>query len=105
MKTKGENHPSTYTLIKLPPLSSSDEAFAIGVPGHAGQTVFVGLGHFGPQLPRLVNEEIRQRWWKSGGGEKSKGGGRQQEETLSKSGGWVNKKKGEGKGWAKRRGH
>lgn len=55
---RGENRPSTYTLIKLPPLSSSDKAFAIRVPGHTSQTVFMGLGHFGPQLPRLVNKRI-----------------------------------------------
>lgn len=49
---------STYTLIKLSPLSSGDEAFAIRVPRHAGQTVFMGLGHFGPQLPRLLIKGI-----------------------------------------------
>lgn len=58
MKIKGENHALTYTLIKLPPLTSSDKALAIGVPGHAGQTVFMGMGNFGAQLPRLVKKEI-----------------------------------------------
>lgn len=48
----------TYTLIKLSPLSSCNKAFAIRVPGHTGQTVFMGLGHFGPQLPRLVTKGI-----------------------------------------------
>lgn len=55
---KSEGHKSTHTLIKLSPLSTGDKSFAVWVPGYAGQTVFVGLRHFGPQLPRLAAEKI-----------------------------------------------
>lgn len=66
---------STYTLIKLSSLSSSDKAFAIRVPGHTGQTVFMGLGHFGPQLPRLVMEGIGRHGGKIEEERKIGGGG------------------------------
>lgn len=65
----------TYALIELAPLASRDKAFAVGVPGHACQTVLVGLRHLGAQLPRLVK---RREWraegraWKQGKGEKKK---------------------------------
>lgn len=67
-KKSRKSEPSTYTLIKLSPLSSSDEAFAIWIPGHTGQTVFVGLGHFGAQLPRLDTKAIDRDGSKMGGG-------------------------------------
>lgn len=55
---KNETHTSTYTLIKLSPLPPSNKSFAVWVPGHAGQTVFRGMRHFGAQLPRLVTTAI-----------------------------------------------
>lgn len=70
------NKSVTYTLIKLPPLPSGDEALAVGVPRHTGQTVFMGLGHFGPQLPRLLIEGIVRDSGKNRRGEKY-GGGRE----------------------------
>lgn len=65
----------------------------------------MGLGHFGPQLPRLVIKGIGKDSGKTEEQRKIGGEGKQQEETLSKSGGGVNKGKREGKGWEKRRGH
>lgn len=79
----------TYTLIKLSPLSSCNKAFAVGVPRHTGQTVFMGLGHFGPQLPRLVTKGIVKESRKTEEKRKIGGEGRQREETLSKNGGGV----------------
>lgn len=86
---KNEGHKSTHTLIKLSPLSTGDKSFAVWVPGYAGQTVFVGLRHFGPQLPRLATEEIdrpfregreREREKNKTGKKKWGGGGRHREE-------------------------
>lgn len=84
---KNEGHRSTHTLIKLSPLSTGDKSFAVWVPGYAGQTVFVGLRHFGPQLPRLAAEEIgrpfreeRERERKTRQGRKNGGEGRHKEE-------------------------
>lgn len=48
----------TYTLIKLSSLSTSDEALAVWIPGYTGKAVFMGLWHFSPQLPRLVQKVI-----------------------------------------------
>lgn len=44
----------TYTLVKLPSLSSGDEAFAVRVPGDAGQAVLVRLTHLSPQFSCLT---------------------------------------------------
>lgn len=81
---KNEGDKSTHTLIKLSPLSSGDKSFAVWVPGHAGQTVFVRLRHFGPQLPRLATEwlaEEREREGKKARrGRKKMGEGRHKEE-------------------------
>lgn len=89
---KNEGHRSTHTLIKLSPLSTGDKSFAVWVPGYAGQTVFVGLRHFGPQLPRLAAEEIgrpfreeRERE-KNKTGKKKWGGRETQGGALSKGG-------------------
>lgn len=77
-KNKGEK--STHTLIKLSPLSTSDKSFAVWVPGHAGQTVFMRLRHFGPQLPRLAAEERGREKKARQGIKKKEGGGRHREE-------------------------
>lgn len=63
---------STHTLIKLSPLPTGDKSFAVWVPGHAGQTVFVRLRHFGPQLPRLATEWLAEKRGREG--EKNKSG-------------------------------
>lgn len=46
----------THTLVELASLATSDEAFAVWIPGHAGQTVFVRLAHLCAQLPRLQRD-------------------------------------------------
>lgn len=68
---------STHTLVKLSSLSTGDKSFAVRVPGYAGQTVFVGLRHFGPQLPRLAVQEIGRPFEEEGarGKEKNPGWG------------------------------
>lgn len=78
-------------MIKLPPLSSSDKAFAVRIPGHTGKTVFVGLGHLGPQLPRLAKNGTRRGRRNT---EKEMGEGRERAKgRVSKSGGGMSKKK------------
>lgn len=46
----------THTLVELASLATGDEAFAVWIPGHAGQTVFVRLAHLCAQLPRLQRD-------------------------------------------------
>lgn len=46
----------THTLVELASLATGDEAFAVWIPGHAGQAVFVRLAHLCAQLPRLQRD-------------------------------------------------
>lgn len=92
----------TYALIKLPSLSSCDKTFTIRVPCHSGQTVFMGLRHFGPQLPRLVNTEIDVGSEKAV--ERKWGKGDNKKKTLGKCGGRVRTRILKGNGRDGRRG-
>lgn len=53
----------THTLVELAPLASSDEAFAIWIPGHTGQAILVRLTHLCTQLPRLHKRAEERKTW------------------------------------------
>lgn len=50
---------STHTLVKLASLAAGDEAFAVWIPGHTGQAIFMRLAHLCAQLPRLQCDSAR----------------------------------------------
>lgn len=78
-------------------MSSGDESFAVRIPGHAGQTVFVGLRHFGAQLPRLANKGIEEGSRKTD--EQTRTGGWDSASRHIKRRGGRSKRKGAGRDW------
>lgn len=54
----------THTLVELASLTTGDEAFAIWIPGYAGQAILVRLAHLCSQLPRLDIRAKRCGRWK-----------------------------------------
>lgn len=50
----------THTLVELASLASGDKAFAIWIPGHAGQAILMRLTHLCSQLPCLRNKAMER---------------------------------------------